>query len=58
MKLASPLIRRMFTATPEDLAITVEQGVLEYPSHAYHVSPPARQSAYLLRFRDSLFLFD
>ena len=38
MKLASPLIRRMFNASPEDLAVTVEQGVLEFSTHAYHVS--------------------
>ena len=37
MKLASPLLKRMFNSSPEDLSITVEQGVLEYPTHAYHV---------------------
>jgi hypothetical protein len=40
MKLLTPLLKRMFSSSPDDLGITVEQGVLEYPSHAYHVSLP------------------
>jgi hypothetical protein len=40
MKLAKPLIRGMFHTSPEDLSSTVEQGVLEYPTHAYHVRVP------------------
>lgn len=37
MKLATPLLRRMFNAPADDLAVTVEQGVLEFPTHAYLV---------------------
>ena len=37
MKLLTPLMKRMFSSLPEDLGVPIEQGVLEYPSHCYHV---------------------
>ena len=46
LKVLTPLMLRMFTTDPVDLALTAEQGSFEFPMQAYHVGATSWLSAF------------